>query len=77
MEGEVVDALPLVVLGALFFPDEDLAVEAGGGEDVTVLGMRPGDAPYSTFVAVAFVSCYLSAYESPAGLPLECLYQTL
>lgn len=77
MEGEVVDALPLAVLGTLFFPDEDLAVEAGGGEDVAVLRMRPGDAPYCTFVAVASVSCCVSACEGSVGLPLECLYQTL
>lgn len=33
MEGEVGDPLPL---GVLFAPDEDLAVIAGGGEDVAV-----------------------------------------
>lgn len=77
MEGEIVDALPLAVLGALFFPDKDLAVEAGGGEDVAVLGVRPGDAPYCTFVAVWFVSCRLSVRVDSVDLPLERLYQTL
>lgn len=28
VQGEVVDALPLVALGALFFPDKDFAVVA-------------------------------------------------
>jgi hypothetical protein len=51
VQGEVVDSLPLAaVLGALFFPDEDLSVVASRCQDVAVLGMRPGDAPYSAFV---------------------------
>ena len=51
VQGEVVDALPLGgLLGALFLPDEDLAVVARGGEDVAVLGMGPCYAPDGTFM---------------------------
>lgn len=50
VEGEVVDSLPLVVLGALFFPDEDLAIVPCRRQDVAVFGMRPGDAPDGAFV---------------------------
>ena len=48
VQGELVDALPLVVLLA---PDEDAAVVGGGGEDGAVFGVRPGDAPDGAFVA--------------------------
>lgn len=51
MQGEVVDALPLAVRGALLLPDEDLAIVSGRREDVAVLGMRPRDAPDSAVVA--------------------------
>lgn len=50
MQREVVDSLPLAVLGTLFLPDKDLAIVTGRCQDVTILGMRPGNAPYSTFV---------------------------
>lgn len=50
VQREVVDSLPLAVLGALFLPDKDLAIVTGRCQDVTVLGMRPGNAPYGTFV---------------------------
>jgi hypothetical protein len=33
-----------------FAPDEDFAVVAGGGEDVAVFGVRPGDTPDGAFV---------------------------
>ena len=49
MEGEFVYALPLIVLLA---PDEDAAVVGGGGEDGSVFGVCPGDAPDCSFVAV-------------------------
>lgn len=52
VEGKVVDSLPLAVLGTLLLPDEDLAVVASRCQDVAVLGMRPGNAPYSTFVTI-------------------------
>lgn len=48
MEGEVEDARPG---GVRFAPDEDFAVVAGGGEDVAVFGVCPGDAPDGAFVA--------------------------
>jgi len=65
VQREVVDALPLAggaapdaALGTadaaaagLLLPDEDLAVVARRGEDVAVLGVRPGDAPDGAFVS--------------------------
>ena len=77
VQGKVVDALPLVVLSALFFPDEDFAIKAGGGKDVAILWMRPGDAPYSTFMAVPFVSRALHVSLVSFGSPFQSLYQTL
>lgn len=68
VQGEVVDALPLVVLCALFLPDEDFAVVAGRGEDVAVLGVCPGDAPDGAFVAVArVVSMWYSQVRKMGG----------
>lgn len=52
MLGEVVDALPLVVLVGLLLPDEDLAVVTGRGEDVTVLWVSPSNAPNGAFVSM-------------------------
>lgn len=51
VQGEVVDALPLAVRGALLLPDEDLAIVSGRREDVAVLRMRPRDAPDGAVVA--------------------------
>jgi len=34
-----------------FAPDEDFAVVGGGGENVAVLGVCPGNGPYCSFVA--------------------------
>jgi hypothetical protein len=52
VQGELVDALPLRrLLCALLLPEEDLAVVAGRGEDVAVLGVRPGYAPDGALVA--------------------------
>lgn len=50
VQREVVDSLPLAVLGTLFLPDKDLAIVTGRCQDITILGVCPGDAPYSTFV---------------------------
>ena len=48
VQREVEDALPAP---ALLPPDEDLAVVAGRGQNVTVLWVRPGDTPYCSFVS--------------------------
>lgn len=37
---------------ALLAPDEDFAIVACGGQDVTVFGVCPGDGPDGAFVAV-------------------------
>jgi hypothetical protein len=50
VQGELVDALPLVL--RLLAPDEDAAVVGGRGEDGAVFGMSPGDAPDGAFMAV-------------------------
>ena len=42
--------------GAGFPPDEHFAVVAGGGEDVAIFGVRPGDGPDGAFVAGGLVS---------------------
>jgi hypothetical protein len=65
VQREVEDSLPL---GALLAPDEDFAVVAGGGEDVAVFGVGPGDAPDCSFVAVGFVLAIDLAREA-CGLP--------
>ena len=49
VEGEVEDALPLI---ALLAPDENLAVVACGSQDITVLGVSPGNAPDCSFVTM-------------------------
>lgn len=83
MQGEVVDSLPLVILRALFLPDENLAVVASRRQDVAVLGMRPGDAPNGTLVSrsnhVSNESRLRVGRDRDRGifLPLESLYQTL
>jgi hypothetical protein len=50
VQGELVDALPLVL--RLFAPDEDAAVVGRRGKDGPVFGMGPGNAPDGAFVAV-------------------------
>lgn len=78
MEGEVEDALPL---GALFAPDEDLAVVARRGEDVAVFGVGPGDAPDCSFVtrrtgfALATDQSWLG--ELCVGLPFQSLSEAM
>jgi hypothetical protein len=49
VQGKVEDLLPLV---GLLAPDEDLAVVAGRGQDVAVLGVCPRDAPDGALVAL-------------------------
>lgn len=39
-------------MGALLLPNEDLAIVAGGCEDVAVLGVGPRDAPDGALVAL-------------------------
>jgi hypothetical protein len=53
VQGELVDALPLVL--RLLAPDQDAAVVGGRGEDGAVFGVGPGDAPDGAFVAVGMV----------------------
>jgi hypothetical protein len=48
VQGEIEDFGPG---GAGFPPDEDFPVVAGGGEDVAVFGVGPGDRPYCSFVS--------------------------
>ena len=67
VQREVVDALPLAVLAGLFFPDEHLAVVARRGDDVAVLGVRPGDAPNRSLVTVRLVLAITVACTSPGG----------
>jgi hypothetical protein len=49
VQGEIEDSRPGV---ALLAPDEDFAVIGGGCEDVAEFGVRPGDGPDCSFVAV-------------------------
>ena len=49
MKGEIENSRPGV---ALLAPDEDFTVVRGGGEDVAVFGVRPGDGPNCSFVSV-------------------------
>jgi len=50
VQGELVDALPLVL--RLLAPDEDAAVVGGGCEDGAVFGVGPRNAPDGAFMAV-------------------------
>lgn len=50
VQGELVDALPLVL--RLLAPDEDAAVVGGGREDGAIFGVGPRDAPDGAFMAV-------------------------
>lgn len=49
MEGELVNALPLIVL---FPPNEDAAIVGRRGEDGTELGVSPRNRPHGTLVAL-------------------------
>lgn len=55
VQGEIEDLGPCC---AGLAPDEDFAVVGGGGEDVAVFGVRPGDGPDCAFVSVE-VGCQL------------------
>jgi len=48
VQGEIEDFAPGC---AGFAPDEDFTVVAGGGEDVAVFGVGPGDGPDGAFVS--------------------------
>lgn len=50
VKSNVVDALPLT--WAVLTVDVNVACVGGGGEDGTELGVRPGDRPDGSFVAV-------------------------
>jgi hypothetical protein len=79
VQGELVDALPLVL--RLLAPDQDAAVVGGRGEDGAVFGVGPGDAPDGAFVAVGVVLegcvCELVVCDGVVHLPFECFCQAV
>lgn len=55
MESEVKNASPLIVC---FAPDEYFSVVGGGGENVAVFWVCPGDRPYCAFVSEVILAAY-------------------